>query len=198
MAERQRSAAGAPYLAVFRPTRLSSALTYEIPVGRGKRINLQSRLLDLIVGGWQTTGTYTFQVGGPLTWVNGSTNNPGDYVYFGGKLDSNPRGVDSTAFDTTRFDTAAANQFQYHIRTFSTAFADVRSDGINDWAASLLKKFKGLGERTFVQLRIESFNFINHATFAAANTTVSNSAFGTITAQANRPRAFQLVARIVF
>ena len=181
----------------FRPTRLSAAVTYEIPVGRGKRINLQSRLLDFIAGGWQTTGTYTFQVGGPLTWVNGSTNNPGDYVYFGGKLNPDPRGVDGSAFDTKPFDTAAANQFQYHIRTFSTAFADVRSDGINDWAASLLKKFS-LGERSYLQLRVESFNFINHATFAAANTTVTNSAFGTITSQANRPRTFQLVARIVF
>ena len=181
----------------FRPMRLSSALTYEFPVGRGKRINFQSRLLDLIIGGWQTTGTYTFQVGGPLIWVNGSTNNPGDYVYFGGKLDPNPRGVDGTAFNTRVFDTASANQLQYHIRTFSTAFADVRSDGINDWAASMLKKFS-LGERRFLQLRVESFNFINHAAFGAANTTVTNSAFGTITSQANRPRTFQLVARIVF
>ncbi len=181
----------------FRPTRLSAAATYEFPIGRGKRINVRSHLLDLLIGGWQTTGTYTFQVGGPLMWVNGSTNNPGDYVYFGGDLNADPRAVDGTAFNTKVFDTTAANQLQYHIRTFSTAFADIRSDGINDWSTSILKKFS-LGERRFLQLRVESFNFINHATFAAANTTATNSAFGTITAQANRPRAFQVVARIVF
>ena len=181
----------------YRPTRLSSAFTYEFPIGRGKRFNVQSHMLDLLAGGWQTTGTYTYQMGGPLTWVNGSTNNPGDYVYFGGKLNADPRAVDGLAFNTKAFDTVSGNQFQYHIRTFSTSFADVRGDGINEWSASILKRFN-LGERAFLQLRIESFNFINHPTFGPANTTATNSAFGTITSQANRPRTFQVVARIVF
>ena len=81
-----------------------------------------------------------------------------------------------------------ANQFQYHLRTFSTALADVRSDGINDWSTSSLKQFS-LSERKFLRLRVELFNFINRATFAAAN-----SAFRTITSQANRPSTFQVVA----
>lgn len=47
-------------------------------------------------------------------------------------------------------------------------------------------------------LRGEFFNIINHPTFAAPNTTATNSAFGTITGQANRPRMVQLAARFVF
>jgi hypothetical protein len=39
---------------------------------------------------------------------------------------------------------------------------------------------------------------INHPTFAAPNMQVTNTAFGTITAQSNRPRAIQLGARLVF
>jgi hypothetical protein len=42
------------------------------------------------------------------------------------------------------------------------------------------------------------FNTLNHPTFAAPNTQQTNSAFGTITATANRPRFVQLVARFVF
>ncbi len=181
----------------YRPQRISTAATYELPAGRGKRINLRSRPLDLIAGGWQVNMTYQYQVGGPLTWVNGSTNNIGDYVYLGGDLNSNPRVVDGTAFDTTRFDVRAANQFQYHVRTFSTAFANVRSDGINDWSASMSKRFN-IGERRYVQIRCEGFNIVNHAVFGAPNTTATNAAFGTITSQANRPRLLQVVARIVF
>ena len=128
--------------------------------------------------------------------MNGSTNNPGDYVYVGGPLAAQPRNTDQ-AFDITRFDTKSADQFQYHIRTFSTTFPDVRADGINNMDASLQKRFN-FGERRYFQLRAEAFNFLNHPAFAAANTTATNSGFGTITAMANRSRAVQLVGRIIF
>jgi hypothetical protein len=39
---------------------------------------------------------------------------------------------------------------------------------------------------------------MNHPVFSAANNTASSSTFGTITAQANRPRLMQVVARLVF
>jgi hypothetical protein len=136
-------------------------------------------------------------LGGPLTWLNGSTNNPGDYVYIGGDLNSQPRNVDGYAFDTTRFKTATADQYQYHIRTFATAFANVRSDGINNMDVSMLKAWQ-IREKSFFQIRVEAFNVLNHPVFSAPNNTVSNSAFGTITAQANRTRMMQFVARLVF
>ena len=61
----------------------------------------------------------------------------------------------------------------------------------------MLKKFN-LGEKRYVQVRGEAFNLLNHPVFSAPNNTASNSAFGTITAQANRPRLVQLVVRLVF
>lgn len=181
----------------FRPLRFSVASTYELPFGRGRRFHVESRLVNAIFGGWQANGTYLFQVGGPLTWLNGSTNNPGDYVYFGGDLNSQPRNVDGYAFDVTRFDTKTADQFQYHIRTFASAFSNLRTDGINNFDGSLLKRFD-IREKSYFQIRAEVFNLINHPVFGAANNTVSNSAFGTITSQANRPRMIQFVARLVF
>src|SRR5262249_48280664 len=59
----------------FRPMRFSLATTYELPVGRGKMVSVNNKVLDAIVGGWLVAATYQFQVGGPLTWLNGSTNN---------------------------------------------------------------------------------------------------------------------------
>lgn len=181
----------------FRPLRFSVASTYDVPVGRGRTVDVRNPILNGVFGGWLIAGTYQFQVGGPLPWLNGSTNNPGDYVYLGGDLKAQPRNVDGYAFDVTRFDVKTANQFQYHIRTFASTYSNVRGDGINEFSASMVKKFN-LGEKRMVQLRMESFNLMNHPVFAAANTTVSSSAFGTITSMANKPRSMQAVLRLVF
>jgi hypothetical protein len=180
----------------YRPLRTAVAAIYELPIGRGKMVDIKSRWMDYAFGGWQVSSTYNFQLGGPLTWLNGSTNNPGDYVYVGGPLNADPRNT-GEAFDTTRFDTKAADQFQYHIRTFSTSFPNVRTDGINNMDVSVQKKFN-FGERRYFQIRAEAFNFLNHPTFSAANTTATNSGFGTITSMANRSRQVQFVARLIF
>ena len=181
----------------FRPLRFSMASTYELPVGRGKAVNVQNRALNAVIGGWLVAGTYTFQLGGPLTWLNGSTNNPGDYVYLGGDLASQPRNIDGYAFDITKIDVKSAEQFQYHIRTFPSTFGNIRSDGINEIGGSMQKRFR-FGERRMFQIRFEGFNLLNHPVFAAANNTVSNSAFGTITSMANKSRSMQVVARLIF
>ncbi len=181
----------------FHPHRISMAVVYELPFGRGRRINLQSRLADTVLGGWKVSSVYQWQVGAPITFVNGSTNNPGDYVYTGGDLGFNNREVNTTAFNTALFDKNSANQLQYHIRTFSTAFPSLRQDGINQWDVSVLKQFR-ITESSRFELRAEAFNAVNHAIFGAPNTTATNSAFGTITTQANRPRLLQLVGRFVF
>ena len=179
------------------PDRFTAAVSYELPFGHGRRFSAQSRWIDWLAGGWGLNTIYQYQVGAPVPWVNGSTSTPGDYVYFGDKIALNNRETNASAFNTTAFDTKAADQFQFHIRTFSTTFGNLRQDGINQLDVSALKKFR-VGERAYFQLRGEGYNLVNHPTFAAPNTTVSNSQFGIITAQSNRPRALTLSGRFVF
>jgi hypothetical protein len=179
------------------PNRIVLAAVYELPFGKGKRFAVQSRWADLLVGGYGVTSIYTYQTGQPIPWVNGSSNTPGDYVYLGVPITVNNRQTNTAAFTTTAFDTKAADQFQYHIRTFSTMFPNMRQDGINEWSPSVTKSIK-FTEKTSLQLRCEAYNVFNHPTFAAPNTTATNSSFGLITAQANRPRTLQLGARFVF
>jgi hypothetical protein len=173
------------------------ASTYALPIGKNRAVNLTNRWADGFLGGWILNGIYTAQTGAPLVWSNGSTTTIGDYVYFGGNLDVNPRQVNGVAFNTSDFDTKSADQFQFHIRTFSTTFGNLRQEGINNFDASLLKSFK-FTERSYFQIRFESFNIVNHPTFSAPNTTATSSGFGTITAQANLPRQIQLGARLVW
>ncbi len=179
------------------PNRFVTALVYDLPFGRGRTFNIQSRWVDAIVGGWGIASIYTYQTGAPITWVNGSTTSPGDYVYFGAPIVLNNTETNTAAFNTSAFDTKSADQFQFHIRTFSTTFPNLRTDGINEWSPALSKRFY-FKERVNLQLRLEAYNVLNHPVFAAPNTTATNAAFGTITSQANRPRTLQLGARLVF
>lgn len=191
------------------PQRIVMAVTYDLPVGRGRALNVHSRTLDAIVGGWHVNSVYIYQIGAPLNWDNGSTTSPGDYVFYGGpgslpaslnnqQANTTTAGVALPAFSTSLFATSSANVFAYHIRTFSTTFPNVRQDAINEWDPSILKRFS-FTDRSYLQLRFEFFNVLNHPNFAApASLSATSSAFGVITAAANRPRTIQLGARFVF
>ena len=177
------------------PNRFVVTVVYQLPFGRDARFRVNSRILDTIVGGWSLTSVYQYQTGGPLVWANASTTSPGDYVYFGAPIDLNNRQVNGTAFNIGAFDTKSADAFNYHLRTFSTTFDNLRADGINQWDASLLKRFR-IGENRRFELRGEFYNLPNHPVFAAPSTQASSSGFGTITATANRFRSIQIVARL--
>ena len=191
------------------PQRIVLALTYDLPVGRGQLVNVHSRALDAVIGGWHLNSVYIYQIGQPLNWDNGSTTTPGDYVYYGGpgalaaslnnqQANTTAAGTALPAFNTSLFATSSTNAFAYHIRTFSTTFPNIRQDAINEWDPSILKRIS-FTEKTYLQLRFEFFNMLNHPNFAAPGTlSATSSAFGVITAVANRPRTIQLGARFVF
>jgi hypothetical protein len=196
------------------------ALNYRLPIGRDRLLNLQSRLADMILGGWQLNSIYNYQTGAPILWMNGSTNNPGDYptcavatakgscpldangipqasASFPMNLTYNSRQIDTAAFDTSRFVTASASAYSFHLRTIPTTFSQYRQDGINNFDASVVKKID-VSERTYFQFRAEAFNVLNHPTFGAPNTQASSALFGTINSQSNRPRQLQIGMRFIF
>jgi hypothetical protein len=199
-----------------RPHRFVTAINYDLPIGQGKWVSLPFGWINRLFGDWRINGVYTYQLGAPIQWLNGSTNNPGDYPLgkvstvnglcpAGSEASSLPtsdlkldnRNVDSRAFDTSRFVTTSTGQYQFHLRTMSSTFGDLRANGLNNFNASVLKKFK-VAEGAYMQFRLEVFNLFNHAAFGAPNTQVTSSSFGTITTQANRPRQVQIGLRFVF
>ncbi len=159
------------------PNHFVLGATYALPIGKDRLVNLQSRWANAILGGWTVNGIYTAQTGAPLDLNNGQVN--------------------GHAFNTSVFDTKAADQSQFHIRTFSTTFLNLRSAGIDNLDASIMKQFQ-IRETMYFQLRMEAFNAVNHPVFGAPVTTISSTTFGQITPQGNLPRQIQLGARFVF
>jgi Carboxypeptidase regulatory-like domain len=174
-----------------RPQRFVVSTSYELPFGKNKLFSFGSPLANRVLGGWVLNGIYTWQIGAPLTWTTNSI------VYLGGDLNLNPRGVDGTAFDTTRFNTNSAQQLSSNVRTFPTRFSNLRQDGANNFDLSIVKNTY-ITERVNLQLRLESFNAMNHPEFDVPNLTPTNSSFGKITNQPNLARAIQIGGRLVW
>jgi hypothetical protein len=61
-----------------------------------------------------------------------------------------------------------------------------------------LSKRINLREYMTLQLRGEAFNALNTPQFAAPNTTVTTTAFGTVTGSSQLPRTMEVSARIQF
>lgn len=188
-----------------------AAFTYDLPFGRGRQFDMHDKWLNAAFGGWLLNGIYTIQTGQPVTWMGTSSTTIGDLVYLGAPLDYNARQVNGPAFNVAAFtpptcqgstgsalaSCISANQFAYHIRTFSTTFSSVRGDITNQLNASILKRFN-IREKTYLQVRFEVFNVLNHPSFGFPNVAPTNSAFGLITTQSNQPRSVQAGARLVF
>ena len=172
-----------------RPLREILAVDYQLPIGRGRSVNLQSRWLDSMVGGWGLTGILTLQSGPPLGW--------GDYIYFGGPLSLQAHQPNGNAFDITQFDKLTADQLADDVRTFDNQFNNLRRDPTKQLDMTLSKKFTFL-ERRYIQIRLEAFNITNRVTFGAPNTTATNAAFGQIGTQANTPRRIETGLRLVW
>jgi len=177
-----------------RPHRLNLSVIYELPFGNGKP--LLSHALPVvkgILGGWQLNSIITYQSGDPLGF--------GDAIFIGNiqsiPLSSSQRSVSQWFNTGAGFVTASSQQRADDLRTFPSAFAGVRGDGQTMWDLSLVKKFS-IGERVKLEFRAEAYDLMNHPNFSDPNTTVTSSAFGTVTAQAGLSREFQGAVRISF
>ena len=100
-------------------------------------------------------------------------------------------------FNVDAFNRVTAQQLVSNVRTTPSRFAEVRGPGYALLDLGLLKNVR-FTSRAALQLRLEVYNALNRANFAGPNTTVTNTAVGTITAMNGLPRQLQLAARLTF
>jgi hypothetical protein len=180
--------------ALDRPHRLNLHSIFELPFGRGKALGADMpKVLNAAIGGWQLNTIFTYQSGSALGFGN---------VIFNGDLHNIPlasgdRSVNRWFNTAAGFVTASSQQLSSNIRTFPKALAGVRGDGQTAWNLSLIKHFK-IGERVKLEFRFEGYDIMNHPNFSDPNTTVTSTAFGTVTSQAGLSREFQLALKMTF
>jgi hypothetical protein len=176
---------------------VTSAL-WDVPFGKGRKVNIDNGFANAIIGGWQASSILTLQSGFPLTVVNGQdTSNTGaffDRPNATGQTPDLPRGQQ----DPTRFFNTAAFVINNRGEFGNVGRNTLNSPGIIGWDFSMLKNFRLPDEKRALQLRFEWFNFPNHPNWGNPDTNVSSGNFGRLTATRNNMRQLQLGMKYTF
>lgn len=192
------------------PQRLVASYVYELPFGKGKPF-LSSGIASAILGGWQTSGVYTFASGRPFTITSGSSYSSaidpygaatavpnvigapvnvgtvGCWVYFS----QNPACKSANPSDTNAFQLQSLGQFGNAGRN------TLRGPHTNVFDFALMRNFT-IHERASLQARWEVFNLTNTPVFGQPSNNLSSGAVGTITTLASDPRIMQFALRFSF
>jgi hypothetical protein len=213
--------------AVDRPHRITFASVAELPVGRERRWGGNwSPAVDAILGGWQFSAKFEWQVGQPLvfnnnTYFDPACGDPKDLKAKWGKDGGVFRGVDVPVMDVACFYTLQNQQFrnaggqpvtfqateiqlgQPNVRTFPTTLPNVRFMNHHLLDFGMTKNVR-VGDRVRVQVRIEALNATNYTLFGSGNVTLtSNQATFMMlnnidSSTVMKPRDIQIGARVTF
>jgi hypothetical protein len=148
--------------------RLVVSPLYELPVGKGKPLNINNGFANAVVGGWQVGGILTIQSGVPQTIIIGTTDNS----------------ITQSGYDRPNYVTgqsvAAANQTSngwYNRAAFVEApvgqFGNVGRNtalapGVFAINGEVHKNIR-IKENHQLQFRAEAFNLFNHPNFGGPN-----------------------------
>jgi hypothetical protein len=202
------------------PQVLNLSYIYEIPFGRGKRFagNLNP-ILNVVLGGWQTSGIFRVDDGRPIIPRNGASNPIP--TYGPQRLDLNgallrASGSPESHIDFTHCPTCTSyfatnpdgssplsNPAPFTLGNAPRTITTVRLPGARDSSLALFKEFPlaSIREGMRLEFRAEAFNALNHPRFAGPDTTFgpgTATTFGRISSTANGPRELQLGLKLYF
>ncbi len=179
--------------------------TYELPLGKGKALNIRNGVLDRIVGGWMLGGTEQIATGNPVLLNSGrdTVNNLAQSgVTFGNGF--TPSQLQSALSSIPNMNKVVAgnllsnvssivqpngipNPAYYGPASTPGVFGDIvylRNNTSFILNMSLNKEIL-IHDRLRVGFRMEALNFLNHPFFALGNTSVTSNSFGQVSATQN-------------
>ncbi len=188
------------------PFYFSGLLSYDLPVGEGRAVNLRG-WANGALGGWTVTAVVALSDGQPIATPNGT----GD-IWFNQRPDiigNCGKGAPRIVAEWFNYTCMAQPPSQYLPGTAPSILPGIRADGAHDLDLSITKHFK-IGEHKDLEFRAAAYNFTNSIQFGYPNilwvpptsgtqpTAAQMQGFGQITNQANTPRQFSFEARFKF
>ncbi len=189
------------------PHLFTGSYIYQLPIGRGKLLlGNVNRIVDGVIGGWQSQGIVTFSSGTPIlpSLQNGAVPFPtfGQRPDLNGTLECNPNSIGGNLNSYNYFanPTVLATPAIYTLGTAPRTITSCRNPGVKNADLAVSKQFPlaKLREGSNLEFRFETFNTLNRVQFAGPGTGVNSAQFGVITAQGNTPRQVQLGLKYSF
>ena len=166
---------------------------YALPTLR----SVNSAMVRQVLGGWQLSSIFAGATGQPLLITEGSADNVSRPDYIGGvAVNSNYQStlqyLNKSAFGLIPISGASG----LPIRPGNMSNGEIRGPGYWNIDLSLGKNFTIL-ERLQLQLRLDTFNSLNHTNMTTFSTDFTNSTFGRFT-NTRGARVLQLNGRITW
>lgn len=194
---------------------ITGDVVYDLPFGRGKAFGRNSsRWLDEIIGGWQTSGVYTWRTGFAFPVLdNASTTTFGNTAYpiFNGNisaLQQDPHtdpNLSNNGIQLFKNPAAALAAFSAPTGLQTGSRDELRGPHFSNVDLAVVKNFPLFRERYKLQFRAEAYNAFNHTNFALpANINIDQPNFGLINSTSstsgdtNNARVLQFALRLDF
>lgn len=196
------------------PHRFVASWTYELPFGNGKRFGKNwNGFVNALLGGWQTSGIYTWQRGTPIQII-ASAFSAGVGTPAAGYRPNRAAGVENFSVGDARDNTRSGGTWfnpalfidppDFEFGNAARTYNDVRRDNYKNINLSILKNFNWADNKQKLQLRAEFLNAFNWVVFGTPGLNINvpanstQTGFGQVRTQGNTPRSIQLVARYTF
>lgn len=194
------------------PQRFVLSYVYELPFGHGKQF-VQSGAGAWLLGGWRTSGIYTFSSGLPFT-VSSSGNLSSD-IDINGNATSLPDQIGKPKivgnvncwfyYSGNKACQALSPNTPDAYLSPSVQSSPYGNGSINSLTGphtsvfdfALMRDFD-IREKAALQFRWEVFNLTNSVLFAQPDSTLADGGVGTITSLAGDPRIMQFALRLSF
>jgi carboxypeptidase family protein len=153
--------------------RLVVSPLYELPVGKGKPLNIDNRFLNAVVGGWQVGGIITAQSGVPATLGIGGVDNSNTQTGYDRPNYVSGQSVAAANQSASRWWNNAAF-VEAPFGSFGNVGRDtVLAPGIFTINAEVHKNWvMPYKDSHQIQFRAEAFNALNHPNFYSPNTNI--------------------------
>ena len=176
--------------------RLVISASYDLPIGKGRKRDIQNGVLDAVIGGWQIAGITTWRAGFPINPTAGqnraNTNIANDRPDASGQSVDVDHPTTERWFNTNAFVLQPIYQFGNAGRNTVIGPAGFSLD------STLQKNFRIPKEGHELQFRWEAYNLLNHPVWGFPNTSLSSPNFGRITSTSGSMRQMQFALKYVF
>jgi outer membrane receptor protein involved in Fe transport len=180
-----------------RPQHLNIGAIYRLPFGRGQRfLSAEPLAVDAILGGWQINAIYRYATGLPVSVTATNTADSSSIGTFMAQKTCDPN-KGFTRSKAEWFNTACFVQPGNGVYGVGGRNS-VRQPPLNLLDLGLNKSLRVLGDQA-LQIRIESFNALNHPQFQLPGSiSVSSTSLGAISGMAKSMRVAQVALRYSF